>query len=61
MKNGFDSYKGVWVGSGYTDQSIIKLNKIERKDREEIPNNLGYIVQKGRGKRIRLVDSFEEK
>ena len=61
FKQSVDQTKGIWVGSGIVDQSIMKLNKVEREDREEITNNYGYIVEKGRASRVKLVTSFDFK
>ena len=60
FKNGADTTKGIWIGSGIVDQSIIKLNKIDREDREEITNEFGYIVSKGKAHRVKLVSEFKQ-
>lgn len=60
FKFGADTSKGIWIGSGIVDQSIIKLNKIEREDREEITNEFGFVISKGKAHRVKLVSEFKK-
>lgn len=59
FKAGVDTGKGIWIGSGIADQSLLKISKITRDDREELPNNYGYIVNNAKITKVKLVTNFE--
>jgi S-DNA-T family DNA segregation ATPase FtsK/SpoIIIE len=61
FKNASDTTKGVWVGSGVADQSILKINRLTRDANEEIPNEFGYIVNSSKAAQIKLLSSFDVK
>ncbi len=59
FKAGVDTGKGIWIGSGIADQSLLKISKITRDDREELPNNYGYIINNAKLTKVKLVTNFE--
>lgn len=61
FKNGNDSGKGIWIGSGVGDQSLFKISRLDRDDREEIPNDYGYLISNAKLYRIKLLNSFNAK
>ena len=61
FKNGADTTKGVWVGSGVADQNLLRINRLTREANEEIPNDFGYIVNSSKAARVKLLASFDEK
>ena len=54
-KNAVDTSEGLWLGNGITDQYAIKLLTTPRELREEIPENFGYVVHKGKASLVKLV------
>ena len=58
FKSGVDLSRGIWIGSGISDQNLFRINKLEREDREEIPPEFGYIIQTSKAARIKLLASF---
>ncbi len=58
FKSGVDTSKGIWIGSGVADQSLFKISKITRDDREDIPNNFGYVINNAKLAKVKLLTSF---
>ncbi len=61
FKNGCDLTKGIWIGSGITEQSLIKIIKFDREDRLEISNEYGYIINNSKQSKIKLLLDFKIK
>jgi hypothetical protein len=61
FKNGCDTSRGIWIGSGITEQSLFKISRFEREDREEITNEYGYIIQSSKIAKIKLLSTFDVK
>ena len=61
FKLGTDLTKGIWIGSGVADQTLLKLSKITREDREEINNNYGYVINNAKLNKVKLVTEFQNK
>lgn len=59
FKNGSDLSRGIWIGSGIGEQSLFKISKIEREDREDISNEYGYVIQSSKISRIKLLSDFK--
>ena len=55
---GADISRGIFVGSGIADQSLFKVSKIDREDREDISPEYGYIIQSSKIARIKLLAEF---
>ena len=60
FKVGTDTSKGIFVGSGIDEQNLFKVAKITREDREEIPNDFGFIINNSKLVKIKLLSSFEQ-
>lgn len=60
FRDGCDVSRGIYIGSGISDQSLFRIAKFDRESREEIPNNYGYIIQNSKISQIKLLESFEE-
>lgn len=58
FKMGADISRGIFVGSGIADQSLFKVSKIDREDREDISPEYGYIIQSSKIARIKLLAEF---
>ncbi len=59
FKYGADTSRGIFIGSGIADQSLFKISKFEREDREEISSDYGYIIQSSKIARIKLLGDFK--
>ena len=59
FKNGSDTSRGIFVGSGISDQNLFKIAKFEREDREEITPEYGYLIQTSKIYRIKLLHDFK--
>ncbi len=53
-----DTSKGIWMGSGIADQSLFKVSKISREDREDIPNDYGYVINNAKLSKVKLLTDF---
>ena len=60
FKTGSDSSRGIWIGSGISEQSIIKVAKFNREDRDDIPNDYGYVVSTSRATRVKLLTDYHK-
>ena len=61
FKTGVDSSKGIFIGSGIVDQSIFKVTKYDKEDREEITNEFGYVIKMGKLNKVKLLSNYEKK
>lgn len=52
--------EGVFVGNGLTDQYELSVTRLTRELRQEIPDDFGYVVEKGRAHLVKLLDLEEE-
>ena len=51
---------GLFIGDGIDSQFILNVKKISRDMREEIKDNSGYIITKGKANKIQLLELFKE-
>ena len=58
FKAGTDASRGIWIGNGIADQSLLKYSKITREDRAEITNEYGFILNMGKLDKIKLLSTF---
>ncbi len=56
LKNNLDSSTGLWLGSGISDQFVLKLSTNPRELREELPPGFGVIATKGKPSIIKLLE-----
>ncbi|MCM3585273.1 type VII secretion protein EssC [Mesobacillus maritimus] len=45
----------IWIGNGITDQYTLKITKITNDMYGELPDGFGYIIQKGKVKKVKLL------
>ena len=60
FKNCVQPANGIWLGSGITDQYTIKCSTYNKQTRSEIPNDFGYLVDKGSAIFVKLLDFYTE-
>lgn len=60
FKNGCDTSRGIFIGSGIADQSLFKISKLNREDREEISRDYGFLVQNSKASRIKLLEDYQK-
>ena len=49
---------GIWIGSGITEQFIIKSSTYTRETRTQIESDFGYNVNRGIATQIKLLDFY---
>lgn len=59
-KSGVSSSDGIWIGSGIAEQYYLKANKTTREMGEEIPNDFGYSLIKGKAVKVKLINDHAE-
>lgn len=59
FKSGTDLGRGIWIGSGVTDQSLFRISRVTSEDREEISDDFGYLVNNFKMTKIKLLTSFD--
>ena len=52
--------EGVYVGDGFNDQYVLKTNKLDSAMYEEIGDNFGYVIRKGKAVLTKLLTSEVE-
>lgn len=57
FKKHVSAYDGIWVGNGFTDQYQLKVTKTTNKLYEEIGNDFGYVIKKGKYSLVKLLTS----
>jgi len=50
---------GIWVGSGFADQYVIKANKLTGEMREDVEEDFGFVLTRGKVSKIKLLCSEE--
>ncbi len=60
FKVGVDTSRGIWIGSGVGEQSLIRVSKLAREDREDIPKDYGFLIQNSKAARIKLLQEYEK-
>lgn len=48
----------IWIGNGLSDQYLLKLSKITNDMYQEIGENFGYVIKKGKAKLVMLISSM---
>ena len=59
FKSGVDQTKGIWVGSGIAEQSLIRVARIEQEYRADILNDYGFVIVNSRVNCVKLLGNFE--
>ena len=52
----FDVTNGLWIGKGIMEQSLLRISNIYKDMKEEIKNDMGYIVKDGTTTLCKLID-----
>jgi len=55
FENYVNGNNGIWLGNGISEQSLIKISKTTKEIREEISDNIGYYIVKGKPIRIQYI------
>ena len=58
FKTNVDLSRGFWIGRGLTDQTLFKISKYGKEEREEIDNEYGYIISSSKAIRIKVLEEF---
>lgn len=48
---------GIWIGNGIADQYVLKLNKLSNELYQEIGDDFGYAIVKGKSTLVKLLSS----
>lgn len=59
IKKKISGTEGIWIGDGFTDQYILKVNKITGEMYDEIGNSCGYLIARSRPNLIKLLSDGE--
>lgn len=59
-KSGVSNSDGIWVGSGISEQYIMKPSKVTADMHEDIGSEFGYVLQKGKAVRVKLLHQKTE-
>ena len=51
---------GIWVGNGITEQYYMKANKTTAEMHEDITSEFGYVLNKGKCIKIKLLNERNE-
>ena len=60
FKYGCDTSRGIYIGSGFSNQNIFKISRINSEDREEITNDYGYVINSSKQSKVKLLQDFNE-
>lgn len=59
-KQKVNTSNGIWVGTGITDQFSINISSQNSEMRKDISNEYGYVVNKGKTTKIKLLNLGDE-
>lgn len=55
-KNFFTDPNGVWIGTGASDQTVLKLSGYSKETSLEYKNDMGFCIEDGSGKLCKFID-----
>ncbi len=58
-KDTINATRGIWLGNGIDNQFSLKLTRVTRELREDIPEGFGYIIEKGKPYLAKLINIKE--
>jgi len=58
--NNYVTNDGIFIGSGIDLQYVLNIKKITIDMRSEIPNNIGYIVKKGKATKFKIIEDIKD-
>ena len=53
IKNSTD---GIWIGKGFGNQSIFRVNKITKEMNDSIKNEYGYYIKESEGNLLKFIE-----
>lgn len=59
FKEGCDLAQGIWIGNGIAENSLFRVTRFGREDREEISNEYGFVIQNSKVYKVKMLSSFE--
>ena len=59
-KEVFSNPVGVWIGSGASDQTILKISGYNKEHSVDYPNNMGFYIADGSAKLCKFIDFITE-
>ena len=52
---------GLWIGNGLQEQSFLDVIKTDiRVPNQGVPDDIGYIVESGIGKQLKVIEDVKE-
>ncbi len=51
---------GIWIGDGFADQYMLKVNKVTNELYEEIGDDYGYLLNRNRATLVKLLSSAQK-
>ena len=54
-----NSNNGVWIGNGINDQFSLKITQRTKEIKEEIPDNFGFVVKRGKPVLTKIIEEFD--
>jgi len=60
FKIGADTTRGIWVGNGIFDQSLFKISKLSKEDREEITREYGFVISNSKASQVKLLEEYNK-
>ncbi len=58
-KNVVNPNYGIYLGNGLGDQFTLKINKVTREHREELPPYFGFVVTRSRPVQVKFIEEFD--
>ena len=55
-KTGVNNTDGIWIGSGFYDQQLFKVNRPPVDSKGEISNNLGFVLDKSLARTVKFLE-----
>ena len=54
-----NSTRGIWIGNGLAEQSVLRLTVSSRAISNELPNNFGYNIVSGIPTLFKYIESYD--
>ncbi len=55
-KTVFDNVEGIWIGTGVTEQTLLKVSNYDRENAGEFPNNAGFFISEGMVTKLKVIE-----
>ena len=60
-KNCCNNTNGIWVGNGINDQFVLKISQKIDEMKEDISNEFGFVVERGKPAFIKFINRVDVK